>query len=192
MGNHLRSATSRGVDLLRDPIRNRGAAFTRAQRAKLGLTGLLPPGVQSLEQQAARAYEQFARQIDPLAKNSYLEALRDRNETVYYKLLVDHLTEMLPIVYAPVVGQAIERYSHEYQRPRGVYLSVDEPDGVDTAFANLGAGADDVDLLVATDAEQILGIGDWGSNGMGICLGKLAVYTAAAGVDPFAWHSGDA
>lgn len=175
---------SLGVALLRDPIRNRGTAFTEQERAELGLTGLLPAGVLSGDQQAARAYEQFMAQPTPLAQNTYLESLRDRNETLYYKLLVDHLPEMLPVVYAPVVGQAIERYSHEYGRPRGVYLSVDDPDGVETAFANLGLGADDVDVLVATDAEAILGIGDWGSNGMGISHGKLAVYTAAAGIDP--------
>ncbi|MFE9610398.1 NAD-dependent malic enzyme [Streptomyces sp. NPDC006012] len=175
---------SPGADVLRDPIRNRGTAFTEQQRAQLGIAGLVPPAVLSEEQQAIRAYEQFSSQPTPLAKNTFLESLRDRNETLYYKLLVDHLTEMLPIVYDPVVGQAIERYSHEYQRPRGVYLSVDDPDGVETAFANLGLGAEDVDLLVATDAEQILGIGDWGSNGMGISQGKLAVYTAAAGIDP--------
>ncbi|MEU1624983.1 NAD-dependent malic enzyme [Streptomyces sp. NPDC020096] len=179
-----RTFGSRGVAVLRDPIRNRGTAFTAQQRAELGLAGLVPPGVQSEEQQAVRAYEQFTAQPTPLAKNTFLESLRDRNETLYYKLLVDHLNEMLPIVYDPVVGQAIEQYSHEYQRPRGVYLSVDDPDGVETAFANLGLGADDVDLLVATDAEEILGIGDWGSNGMGISQGKLAVYTAAAGIHP--------
>ena len=91
---------------------------------------------------------------------------------------------MLPVVYDPVVAQAIERYSHEFQRPNGVYLSVDDPDGVETAFHNYGLGADDVDLLVATDAEEILGIGDWGANGMDISIGKLAVYTAAAGIRP--------
>jgi len=176
--------TSSGVAVLRDPIRNRGTAFTEAQRAGLGLVGLLPPAVQTLEQQALRAYAKFAAQPTPLAQNSFLEGLRDRNETLYYKLLVDHLTEMLPIVYDPVVGQAIERYSHEYQRPRGVYLSVNDPDGVETAFANFGMGAEEVDLLVVTDAEEILGIGDWGSNGIGISQGKLAVYTAAAGIDP--------
>jgi malate dehydrogenase (oxaloacetate-decarboxylating) len=175
---------SPGIEVLRDPIRNRGTAFSPQQRADLGLAGLLPPTMQTLEQQAMRAYGQFIRQPTPLAKNTFLEALRDRNETLYYKLLVDHLTEMLPVVYDPVVGEAIEQYSHEYQRPRGVYLSVDDPDGVETAFANLGFGAADVDLLVATDAEEILGIGDWGSNGMAISQGKLAVYTAAAGIDP--------
>ncbi|MEU1945258.1 class II fumarate hydratase [Streptomyces sp. NPDC020125] len=184
MSTDKRMRGSGGVAVLRDPIRNRGTAFTEEERTQFGLTGLVPPGVLSEEQQAVRAYEQFMAQPTPLAQNTFLEALRDRNETLYYKLLVDHLPEMLPIVYDPVVGQAIEQYSHEYQRPRGVYLSVDDPGSVEAAFANLGLGADDVDLLVATDAEEILGIGDWGSNGMGISQGKLAVYTAAAGIDP--------
>jgi malate dehydrogenase (oxaloacetate-decarboxylating) len=174
----------RGATLLRDPIRNRGTAFTEQQREEFGLVGLVPPEVMTIDQQAVRAYEQFGDQPSPLAKNSFMEALRDRNETLYYKVLVDHLTEMLPIVYDPVVGLAIERYSHEYQRSRGVYLSVDHPDGVQTALANVGLGPDDVDLLVATDAEEILGIGDWGCNGIGISQGKLAIYSAAAGVDP--------
>jgi malate dehydrogenase (oxaloacetate-decarboxylating) len=113
-----------------------------------------------------------------------MEALRDRNETLYYRLLVDHLAEMLPVVYDPVIAQAVERYSHEFQRPRGVYLSVDEPGAVEAAFANYGLGGDDVDLLVATDAGAILGIGDWGTNGMAIAQGKLAIYAAAAGIDP--------
>lgn len=173
-----------GPGVLHDPIRNRGAAFTLEQRAELGITGLLPPGVETLAEQAARAYAQFLAQPTPLAQNTFMAALRDRNETVYYKLIVDHLTQMLPIVYDPVVGEAIEKYSEEYRRPRGVYLSVEDPDGVEQALVNSGLGADDVDLLVVTDAEAILGIGDWGSNGMAISQGKLAIYTAAAGIDP--------
>jgi malate dehydrogenase (oxaloacetate-decarboxylating) len=119
-----------------------------------------------------------------LAKNDFLAALHDRNEILYYKLLGDHIEEMLPVVYDPVVAQAIERYSREFQRPNGVYLPIDDIDDVMTAFNNYGLGADGVDLLVATDAEEILGIGDWGANGMGISIGKLAVYTAAGRIDP--------
>ena len=150
----------------------------------MGLEGLLPPGVLSLEEQARRSYQQYSAQPTDLAKNSFLAALHDRNEVLYYKLLEDHLKEMLPVVYDPVVAQAIERYSHEFQRPNGVYLSIDDVGGVERALRNYGLGPDDVDLLVATDAEQILGIGDWGANGMAISVGKLAVYTAAAGIDP--------
>src|SRR6201987_2014023 len=174
----------RGRGVLRDPHLNRGTAFTSEERAALGLEGLLPAGVLSLEGQARRSYEQYSAQPTDLAKNVFLAALHDRNEVLYYKLLEDHLKEMLPVVYDPVVAQAIERYSHEFQRPNGVYLSIDHIDGIETALGNYGLGGDDVDLLVATDAEEILGIGDWGTNGMDISIGKLAVYTAAAGIHP--------
>ncbi len=174
----------RGRALLRDPRLNRGTAFTTAERSSLGLEGLLPAGVSTLEDQAARAYEQYRAQTSDLAKNDFLAGLHDRNEVLYYRLLEEHLKELLPVVYDPVVAQAIERYSHEFQRPNGVYLSVDDIDGVEAAFRNYGLEADDVDLLVASDAEEILGIGDWGANGMDICIGKLAVYTAAAGIHP--------
>ena len=173
-----------GRSLLRDPRFNRGTAFTADERSALGIQGLLPAGVMSLEQQARRSYEQFLAQPTNLAKNDFLAALRDRNEVLYYKLLEEHLKEMLPVIYDPVVAQAIERYSHEYQRPDGVYLSIDDVDGVERALRNFGLGADEVDLLVATDAEAILGIGDWGVNGFAISVGKLGVYTAAAGIDP--------
>jgi malate dehydrogenase (oxaloacetate-decarboxylating) len=169
---------------LRDPHLNRGTAFTLEERAALGLEGLLPVAVLTLEEQCERSYEQFRAQPTDLARNSFLAALHDRNEVLYYKLLEQHLEEMLPVVYDPVVAQAIERYSHEFQRPDGVYLSIDDIDGVETALCNYGLGADDVDLVVATDAEEILGIGDWGANGIAISIGKLAVYTAAAGVHP--------
>jgi malate dehydrogenase (oxaloacetate-decarboxylating) len=178
------ASISQGRGLLRDPRLNRGTAFTIQERSALGLEGLLPAAVLSLEEQAKRTYEQYGAQPTNLAKNDFLASLHDRNEVLYYKLLEDHLKEMLPVVYDPVVAQAIERYSHEFQRPDGVYLSIDDIDGVETALRNYGLGGDDVDLLVATDAEEILGIGDWGANGMDISIGKLAVYTAAAGIDP--------
>jgi malate dehydrogenase (oxaloacetate-decarboxylating) len=176
--------TAAGREILRDPRLNRGTAFTAEERAALGLQGLLPAAVQTLGEQVKRAYEQYLSQPTDLARNDFLAAVHDRNEVLYYKLLEDHLKEMLPVVYDPVVAQAIERFSHEYRRPDGVYLSVDDIDGVEKAFRNWGLGADDVDLMVATDAEEILGIGDWGANGVAISIGKLAVYTAAAGVDP--------
>jgi malate dehydrogenase (oxaloacetate-decarboxylating) len=177
-------STPRGRDLLRDPRLNRGTAFTVEERNALGLEGLLPASVLSLEEQSRRAYEQYERQPDDLARNTFLAALHDRNEVLYFKLLQDHLVEMLPVVYDPVVALAIERFSHEYRRADGVYLSVDDVDGIETAFHDYGLGADDVDLIVATDAQEILGIGDWGANGMDISIGKLAVYTAAAGIHP--------
>jgi malate dehydrogenase (oxaloacetate-decarboxylating) len=159
-------------------------AFSAAEREALGLTGRLPAAVLTLEQQAERAYRQLQQQGSDLAKNVYLEQLHDRNETLYYRLLSDHLAELLPIVYDPTVGEAIEKYSHEYRRPRGIFLSIDQPHDIAAAFATLRLGPDDVDLIVCSDAEEILGIGDWGVGGIQIAVGKLAVYTAAAGIDP--------
>ena len=181
---NIASSVPRGRALLSDPRYNRGTAFTPEERSALGLEGLLPPAVMSLEDQATRSYEQYRSQPSDLAKNDFLAALHDRNEVLYYKLLGDHLKEMLPVVYDPVVAQAIEQYSHEFERPNGVYLSVDDIGGVETSLRDYGLGPDDVDLLVATDAEAILGIGDWGSNGMAISVGKLEVYTAAGGINP--------
>jgi malate dehydrogenase (oxaloacetate-decarboxylating) len=169
---------------LEDPVLNRGVGFTVAEREALGLTGRLPAAVLTLEQQALRAYQQLQRQGSDLAKNVYLEQLHDRNEVLYYRVLSDHLAEMLPIVYDPTVGDAIEKYSHEYRRPRGIFASIDRPDDIGASFATLGLGPGDVDLIVCSDAEEILGIGDWGVGGIQIAVGKLAVYTAAAGIDP--------
>ncbi|PZG17582.1 NAD-dependent malic enzyme [Nonomuraea aridisoli] len=175
----------RGQAVLQEPLLNKGTAFSPQERAELGLEGLLPAAVETLEEQTRRMYLQYRAQPGDLLKNVYLEALRDRNEVLYYRLLIDHLREMLPIVYDPTVSEAIKTYSHEYRRPRGVYLSVDDPGGIERAFTNVGLGPDDVDLIVASDAEEILGIGDWGvGGGAGIAAGKLAVYTAAAGIDP--------
>ena len=179
---NTRTPTVPGV--LDDPIRNRGVAFSAAEREALGLTGRLPSGVLTLEQQARRVYQQLQAQGNDLAKNVYLEQLHDRNEVLYYRVLADHLAELLPIVYDPTVGDAIEKYSHEYRRPRGVFLSIDRPDEIEKAFGTLGLEPGDVDLIVCTDAEEILGIGDWGVGGIQISVGKLAVYTAAAGIDP--------
>jgi malate dehydrogenase (oxaloacetate-decarboxylating) len=175
---------ARGTSVLSTPILNRGTAFTPEERRALGLVGLLPEGLSTIDGQVRRVYAQFQRQPDELAKNVYLANLRDRNEVLFYRLLSEHLDEMLPIVYTPTVGRAIERYSHEYRRPRGVFLSVDHPDLIEESFRNYDLGSDDVDLIVATDAEGILGIGDWGVGGIDIAIGKLAVYIAAAGIHP--------
>jgi malate dehydrogenase (oxaloacetate-decarboxylating) len=178
------TTTARGRAVLNDPRLNRGTAFTRQERQDLDLVGLVPPQVLSQDQQAERTYQQYAAQPSALAKNVYLTALHDRNEVLFHRLLGDHLAEMLPIVYTPTVGAAIRRYSYEYRRPGGVYLSVDAPEDIERSLRASGLGPDDVDLIVATDGEAILGIGDWGVGGMDIAVGKLAVYTAAAGVDP--------
>jgi malate dehydrogenase (oxaloacetate-decarboxylating) len=174
----------RGRQVLADPRINKGTAFGDAERTALGLVGLIPAGHLTLDQQAARIYAQFLRQSSDLARNVLLNELHDRNEVLYYRVLADHLSEMLPVIYTPTVGQAIEHYSHEYRRPRGVYLSVDEPELIEHSLRAFGRQEDDVDLIVATDAGAILGIGDWGVGGMSIAVGKLAVYTAAAGIDP--------
>ncbi|MDA8435150.1 MAG: NAD-dependent malic enzyme [Actinomycetales bacterium] len=174
----------RGRAVLTDPRINKGTAFTDGERDELGLVGLLPPRVLSIDQQASRAFRQYLDQPTDLAKNTFLTALHDRNEVLFFRLLGDHLPEMLPVVYTPTVGDAIQRYSHEYRRPRGVYLSVEDPDDVERALLASGRGPDDIDLIIATDAEGILGIGDWGVGGIEIAVGKLNVYTAAAGINP--------
>lgn len=183
-GGRVARIRLRGRAVLSLPMLNRGTAFTVAEREALGLTGLLPDAVSTIERQLERVYAQYLRQPDDLAKNIFLGNVRDRNEILFYRLLTEHLQEMLPIVYTPTVGTAIERYSLEFSRPRGVYLSVNHLDQIETAFRNYGLGPGDVDLLVATDSEGILGIGDWGVGGIAIATGKLAVYTAAAGLHP--------
>ncbi|MDA2563479.1 oxaloacetate-decarboxylating malate dehydrogenase [Bacillus cereus group sp. MYBK57-1] len=182
--NGALETTLRGAEVLSTPLLNKGVAFTQNEREELGLKGLLPPAVLTLEEQARRAYEQFSSQPDDLLKNVYLTALHDRNEVLFYRILTDHLREMLPIVYTPTVGVAIQRYSHEYRKPRGVYLSINDSSGIEEAFTNIGATAENIDLVVVTDGEGILGIGDWGVGGINIAIGKLAVYTAAVGIDP--------
>jgi len=176
--------TLRGRFVLSDPRINKGTAFTAEERDALDLVGLLPPRVLTLEQQTDRAYRQYLAQPSALAKNTFLTALHDRNEVLFFRLLGDHLPDMLPIVYTPTVGEAIQRYSHEYRRPRGVYLSIEDPGGVERALLGTGRRPEDIDLIIATDAEGILGIGDWGVGGIEIAVGKLNVYTAAAGINP--------
>ena len=133
-----------------------------------------------------RAYIQYERLPDALGKNIYLTALHDRNEVLFYRLFSEHLREMIPIVSAiDLIGMRVmEQYHHECRRPRGVYLSIDHADSIEEAFANFGARSGDIDLILATDAEQILGLGDWGVGGIEVSIGKLAIYTAAGGVDP--------
>ena len=175
---------ARGLAVLNSPLLNKGTAFTAQERHELGLTGLLPPEISSLATQVKRAYIQYERLPDALSKNIYLTALHDRNEVLFYRLFSEHLREMIPIVNDLTVGLAMEQYHHECRRPRGVYLSIDHVDAIEEAFTNLGAGHDDIDLILATDAEQILGIGDWGVGGIEVSIGKLAIYTAAGGIDP--------
>jgi malate dehydrogenase (oxaloacetate-decarboxylating) len=176
--------TLRGRQVLSDPRINKGTAFGDAERHELGVAGLIPSGQVTLDQQVTRVYSQYLRQSTDLARNVYLTDVHDRNEVLFYRLLTSHLSEMLPIVYTPTVGLAIEQYSHEYRRPRGVYLSVDQPELIETSLRAPDLEAGEVDLIVATDAGAILGIGDWGVGGIHIAVGKLAVYTAAGGINP--------
>ncbi len=174
----------RGMAVLTTPLLNKGSAFTAEERETLGLNGLLPPVIATLESQVTSAYAQYQRLPDALGKNIYLTALHDRNEVLFFRLLSEHLREMIPIVNDRTVGLAMEQYHHECRRPRGVYLSIDQPEGIEAAFGNLNAGPEDIDLILATDAEQIFGIGDWGVGGIEIAIGKLAIYTAAGGINP--------
>jgi len=170
--------------VLNSPLLNKGTAFTAEERVALGLGGLLPPDISTLGSQVKHAYIQYERLLDPLSKNIYLTALHDRNEVLFYRLFSEHLREMIPIVNDLTVGRAIEQYHHECRPPRGVYLSIDHADAMEDAFANLSVGPGDIDLILATDAERISGIGDWGVGGIEVSIGKLAIYTAAGGVDP--------
>jgi malate dehydrogenase (oxaloacetate-decarboxylating) len=175
---------ARGLDVLNTPRLNKGTAFTAIERKALGLTGLLPPEISTLAVQVRSSYTQYGRLPDPLSKNIFLTALHDLNEVLFYRLFSEHLREMIPIVNDHTVGLAVEHYHHECRRPRGVYLSIDHPETIDEAFDNLHVEADDIDLVIATDAEQILGLGDWGIGGIEVSIGKLAIYTAAGGIHP--------
>jgi malate dehydrogenase (oxaloacetate-decarboxylating) len=170
--------------VLNSPLLNKGTAFTAEERQALGLRGLLPPDITTLETQVRRAYIQYERLPDALSKNIYLTGLHDRNEVLFYRLFSEHLPEMIPIVNDLTVGVAMEQYHHECRRPRGVYLSIDHGEPIEEAFASLGAGPGDIDLILATDAEEIRGIGDSGVGGIEVSIGKLAIYTAAGGIDP--------
>jgi malate dehydrogenase (oxaloacetate-decarboxylating) len=174
----------RGMDVLANPKLNRGSAFTTDERSLLELEGMLPPAVETIGDQLARCYEQFSSYDSDIGRWVFLNQLHDTNEVLFYRLVGEHVTEMLPIVYTPTVGTAIQQYSQQFRRPRGVHLSIDDPDGVDVALERTGLEADDVDLIVASDGEAILGIGDWGVGGIDISIGKLAVYTVAGGIDP--------
>ena len=166
------------------PSLNRGVGFTHEQRRRLGLTGRLPSAVLTLDEQADRVWHQLQSLATDLGRNLLLEQLHYRHELLYYKVLEDHLPELMPVVYTPTVGEAIQRFSDEYRGQRGLFLSIDEPDEIAEAFQTFGLEPDDVDLIVCTDAEAILGIGDWGVGGIQIAVGKLALYTAGGGIDP--------
>ena len=172
----------RGPQLLNHPMYNRATAFTRDERRELGLEGLLPDVVSTMEQQARRAYGNIVRKTDPLERYIGLAALQDRNEHLFYKVLGEHLEEFLPVVYTPTVGQACQQYSRIFRRARGLWITPEHKGRMTEVLAN--APYEDVRLIVVTDNERILGLGDQGAGGMGIPVGKLALYVAAAGIHP--------
>lgn len=175
---------ARGNQVLSLSEVNRGTAFTWPERHALQLTGLLPPGVVPIEAQVRRVYERYQQQGGDMAKHAYLAGLRDRNSVLFFRLLSEHVEEMLPIVYTPTIGEVIQRFSHDFNRSRAAYMTVDYPDEIENTLKNFGLGPDECDLIVVTDSEGILGIGDQGVGGVQIAIGKLSVYTAAAGIDP--------
>lgn len=174
----------KGIELLNNPFLNKGTAFTNEERKQLGLEGLLPANVRTLEQQAEQCYEQFKAKQTDFEKRLFLMAIFNRNRTLFYKLTSEHLVEFMPIIYDPVIAQSIEQYNENFSRPQdAVFLSVDRQDQIEQELRNVANGRD-IRLIVVTDAEGILGIGDWGVDGVDIAIGKLIVYTAAAGINP--------
>lgn len=175
--------SQRGQVLLRDPLLNKGTAFTVSERNKLDLNGLLPPHVETMEEQLVRCYEAFSIKGNKLEQHIYLRALQDHNETLFYKLILTHLEEMMPIIYTPIVGEACEKFHHIYRQPRGIFISYSQRGHIDTILAAVAATRD-VQVIVVTDGERILGLGDQGTGGMGIPIGKLSLYTACGGINP--------
>lgn len=174
--------TSRGYHLLHDPRENRGTAFTEEEREELGLRGLLPPRVATQDEQVARLMENYRRQTTDIGRYAYLTALQDRNERLFFRVVIDNIEEMMPIIYTPTVGAATQRFGHLFRHARGIYINPHDRGRVAEVLRNWVT--DDVAVIVVTDGERILGLGDLGANGMGIPIGKLSLYTACAGVDP--------
>lgn len=171
-----------GIDLLHNPGLNKGTAFTELERDALGLGGLLPPRVHTQEEQVARVLGNLRQKTSDLEKYIFMIALQDRNETLFYRLILDHLEELIPIIYTPTVGRACQEYGHIFRRPQGVFISANDTGRIARTLANWPQK--DVRVIVVTDGERILGLGDLGANGMGIPVGKLSLYTACAGIHP--------
>jgi len=171
-----------GMDLLNCPMLNKGTAFTADERSRFGLLGLLPPQVETLAEQVVRAYDAYKRKTEDLERHIYLRALQDTNEVLFYALLLAHIEEMMPMVYTPVVAQACEQFSHIYRRPRGLFISYPLRDSIPQLLRNRPHR--EVDVIVVTDGERILGIGDQGAGGLGIPIGKLSLYTLIGGIHP--------
>lgn len=175
---------NKAMAILNDPFKNKGTAFTQAEREELGLTGVLPPRVKTIEEQAAETYALFETKTSNIEKRHFLMEVFNTNRTLFFYLMGQHITEFMPIVYDPVIAESIENYNERYQRPQdAVYLSVKHPERIKESLDNV-SGDRDIRLIVVTDAQGILGIGDWGVDGVDIAVGKLMVYTAAAGINP--------
>lgn len=171
-----------GPALLETPLLNKGSAFTSEERSSFNLEGLLPQNIETIEEQAERAYRQFMAFGNDMDKHIYLRNIQDTNETLFYRLLNNHLTEMLPVIYTPTVGKACEEFSNIYRRARGLFISYPDKDRIDDMLQN--ATKQNVKVIVVTDGERILGLGDQGIGGMGIPIGKLSLYTACGGISP--------
>ncbi len=171
-----------GINLLRDPILNKGTAFTEEERDVLGLRGLIPASVATMEDQVERVLVNYRRKTSNLEQYVYLKNLQVRNETLFFRVIMDYLDDMMPIIYTPTVGEACQKYGHIYQRSKGVFITVNDRGRVADVLHN--APCADVRIIVVTDGERILGLGDQGAHGMGIPVGKLSLYTACAGVQP--------
>ncbi|MCJ7670041.1 MAG: NAD-dependent malic enzyme [Dehalococcoidia bacterium] len=171
-----------GVQLIHDPFLNKGTAFTEEERDAMGLRGLLPPRVLSMDVQVTRVLENFRGKPTDLEKYLYLISLQDENRALFYRVVVDNIAEMMPIIYTPTVGQACQQYAHIFQRPRGIFVSAKDKGRIASLLRNWPNK--DIRIIVVTDGERILGLGDLGANGMGIPLGKLSLYTACAGINP--------
>src|SRR5438270_996270 len=170
-GQKYMAVNAKGTALLLNPITNKGTAYTHRERNELDLHGLIPPAVCNIKQQLDRTYENFASKNTPLEKYIYLSALQDRNETLFYRLVLEHIDEMMPVVYTPVVGEACQKFSHIYRRGRGLYVSYEERGCIEKTLRNAGIASPSI--IVVTDGERILGLGDQGAGGMGIPVGKL-------------------
>lgn len=176
--------TEKAMSILNNPYLNKGTAFTKEERDQLGLNGLIPPYIQTIDEQVEQVYAQFQTKANDLEKRLFLMQIFNENRVLFYKLFSQHVVEFMPIVYDPTIADTIENYSELYvQSQNATFLSIDDPDMMEEALKNSAAGRD-IRLIVVTDAEGILGIGDWGTNGVDISVGKLMVYTAAAGIDP--------